>query len=54
MERSFHCLHDLVLDMLGDQTKPEDLWSIESENYISHSDAKKSFVVRFIHICKRI
>ncbi|MCM4172509.1 class I SAM-dependent methyltransferase [Arenibacter sp. TNZ] len=50
---SFQLLHDPVLDMLVTKPQPEDLWRYyESENYISHTDAKKSFVDKIYHIVK--
>jgi len=50
---SFQLLHDPVLDMLVTKPQPEDLGRYyESENYICHTDAKKSFVDKIYHIVK--
>lgn len=50
---SFQLLHDPVLDMLVTKPQPEDLGKYyESEDYISHTDAKKTLVDKIYHIVK--
>tara|TARA_R110000796_G_scaffold77799_3_gene173811 strand:+ start:5498 stop:6328 length:831 start_codon:yes stop_codon:yes gene_type:complete len=50
---SFKLLHDPVLDMLVTEPQPENLATYyESEDYISHTDAKKSLVDKIYHTVK--
>lgn len=50
---SFKLLHDPVLDMLVTEPQPENLAIYyESEDYISHTDAKKSLVDKIYHTVK--
>jgi 2-polyprenyl-3-methyl-5-hydroxy-6-metoxy-1,4-benzoquinol methylase len=50
---SFQLLHDPNLDMLVTDPQPEDLGKYyESENYISHTDAKKSLVDKIYQTVK--
>lgn len=49
----FNLLHDEELDMLYTDPVPEELAKYyESENYISHTDAKRSFVDRIYQMVK--
>jgi 2-polyprenyl-3-methyl-5-hydroxy-6-metoxy-1,4-benzoquinol methylase len=50
---SFQLLHDRDLDMLVTDPQPEDLGKYyESDNYISHTDAKKSLVDKIYQTVK--
>ncbi|RAJ14140.1 class I SAM-dependent methyltransferase [Arenibacter echinorum] len=50
---SFKLLHDPVLDMLITEPQPDNLGRYyESEDYISHTDAKKSLVDKMYHTVK--
>ena len=50
---SFKLLHDPVLDMLITEPQPENLGRYyESEDYISHTDAKRSLVDKIYHTVK--
>ncbi|SMG43471.1 class I SAM-dependent methyltransferase [Arenibacter troitsensis] len=50
---SFKLMHDPVLDMLITEPQPENLGRYyESEDYISHTDAKKSLVDKMYHTVK--
>ena len=50
---SFKLMHDPVLDMLITEPQPENLGRYyESEDYISHTDAKKSMVDKIYHTVK--
>ena len=52
---SFQLLHDPVLDMLVTKPQPEDLGKYyDSEDYISHTDSKKSLVDKIYQACKGI
>lgn len=50
---SFKLMHDPVLDMLITEPQPENLGRYyESEDYISHTDAKRSMVDKIYHTVK--
>ena len=50
---TFKLLHDPVLDMLVTEPQPENIGKYyESEDYISHTDAKKSLVDKIYHRVK--
>lgn len=50
---SFKLMHDPVLDMLITEPQPENLGRYyESEDYISHTDAKRSLVDKIYHTVK--